>query len=112
MWFQQDGAPAHNSRVAREYLDTHFAPRLITTSGPVRWPARSPDLTPLDFFLWGYVKNQVYRNEFENIDELQNSVVEFITRINQNSVRKAANHVLKRIQLCVQNNGAHIENYN
>jgi len=50
MWFQQDGAPAHNSRVAREYLDTHFAPRLITTSGPVRWPARSPDLTPLDFF--------------------------------------------------------------
>jgi hypothetical protein len=24
------------------------------------WPPRSPDATPCDFFLWGYVKDQVY----------------------------------------------------
>ena len=24
------------------------------------WPPRSPDATPCDFFLWDYVKDQVY----------------------------------------------------
>jgi hypothetical protein len=24
------------------------------------WPSRSPNVTPCDFFLWGYVKDQVY----------------------------------------------------
>ena len=27
--------------------------------GPVNWPPRSCDITPLDFFLWGYVKSEV-----------------------------------------------------
>lgn len=29
----------------------------IGRGGPVLWPPRSPDLTHLDFFLWGYLKN-------------------------------------------------------
>jgi len=28
--------------------------------GSTSWPPRSPDLTPLDFFLWGFVKDEVY----------------------------------------------------
>ncbi|GFV86099.1 uncharacterized protein TNCV_670961 [Trichonephila clavipes] len=28
--------------------------------GPVNWLARSPDLSCLDFFLWGHMKNIVY----------------------------------------------------
>lgn len=47
--FQQDGAPAHNSRLTREFLNAHF-PSWIGTYGQIRWPPRSPDLTPLDFF--------------------------------------------------------------
>ena len=27
--------------------------------GPIPWPPRSPGITPLDFFLWGYVKDIV-----------------------------------------------------
>ena len=30
---------------------------------PVAWPAKSPDLTPLDFFLWGCTKEKVYKTE-------------------------------------------------
>ncbi|PNF27274.1 hypothetical protein B7P43_G05160, partial [Cryptotermes secundus] len=32
---------------------------MIGRGGPVTWSPRSPDLTPLDYFLWGYVKNSV-----------------------------------------------------
>jgi len=57
MWiiFQQDGAPPHwGSHVCR-FLDASFPNRWIGRDGLTAWPPRSPDITPLDFFLWGYV---------------------------------------------------------
>ena len=54
MRFMHDGAPPHFSRVAREFLNQHFANEWIGRAGPVAWPARSPDLNPLDFHLWGH----------------------------------------------------------
>lgn len=48
-WFQQDGAPAHNARIVQEYLSNRFPDRWIGTHSDISWPARSPDLTPLDF---------------------------------------------------------------
>lgn len=50
MWFQHDGCPAHFSLVARQKLIEKFSNRWIGRGGSVVWPARSPDLTPLDFF--------------------------------------------------------------
>lgn len=61
MWLQQDGAPAHFLQQVRDFLNNEYENRWIGRGGPVRWPARSPDLTKLDFFLWGYVKDLVYR---------------------------------------------------
>jgi hypothetical protein len=55
-WFQHDGTPPHFSRRAREILDQQYPDRWIGRGGPRNWPARSPDLNPLDFFLWGHVK--------------------------------------------------------
>lgn len=54
LYFQQDGAPAHYSVTARTWLDEKFPGRWIGRRGPFDWPARSPDLSPCDFFLWGY----------------------------------------------------------
>ena len=42
--------------------------------GPVAWPARSPDLTPLDFFLWGHVKSVVYVNPENTRQELNERI--------------------------------------
>ena len=50
---QHDGAPAHFALDVREYLDNVFPNRWIGRGGPVQWPPRSPDLTPMDFFIWG-----------------------------------------------------------
>lgn len=50
MWFQQDGCPAHYALPVREYLNQEFPNRWIGRSGTISWPARSPDLNPIDFF--------------------------------------------------------------
>ena len=54
-YFQQDGAPAHYTRKVRDYLNQLFLGRWIGCRDPLEWAARSPDLTPCDFFLWGFL---------------------------------------------------------
>ena len=55
--FQQGGAPSRWGSDVRLFLDATFPNRWIGRDGPTPWPPRSPDITPLDFFLWGYVKD-------------------------------------------------------
>ena len=54
--FQQDGEPPHFYLEVRYSLHARFPGRWIGRSGSIQWPPRSPDLTPLVLFLWGYVK--------------------------------------------------------
>ncbi|GFX48322.1 uncharacterized protein TNCV_4613211 [Trichonephila clavipes] len=51
LWFQQDGATCHTARATIDLLKDTFGDRLISLFGPVNWPPRSCDLTPLDYFL-------------------------------------------------------------
>ncbi|XP_039280784.1 uncharacterized protein LOC120350607 [Nilaparvata lugens] len=52
IWFQQDGATAHTARISMDLLREMFPGRLISLRGDVKWPARSPDLSVCDFFLY------------------------------------------------------------
>ncbi|GFT68868.1 transposable element Tc3 transposase, partial [Trichonephila clavipes] len=60
LWFLQDGATCHTAHATIDLLKDTFGDRLISRFGPVNSPPRSCDLTPLDYFLWGYVKSLVY----------------------------------------------------
>ena len=64
-WYQQDGATAHTAGTTRDWLRRPFEERLISSGEAHAWPAHSPDLTPMDFFLWGHLKLQVYRSNFK-----------------------------------------------
>ncbi|GFX86823.1 transposable element Tc3 transposase [Trichonephila clavipes] len=68
LWFQQDGAICHTARATIDLLKDTFGDRLISRFGPVNWPPRSCDLTPLDYFLWGYVKSLVYADKPQTLD--------------------------------------------
>ena len=70
MWYQHDGAPAHYHRDSRAYLDQVFPNRWIGRAGPVSWSARSSDLTPLDFYVWGHVKQIIYETPVESHRDL------------------------------------------
>ncbi|GFS66285.1 DUF4817 domain-containing protein [Trichonephila clavipes] len=69
--FQQDGAPPHWVLTVRKSLNNSFPQRLIGRDGPIAWPPRSPDLTPLEFFFWGYVKDTVYGTQVNSLEELK-----------------------------------------
>jgi hypothetical protein len=56
-WFQQDNATAHTGRNTMAFLKDVFPGRIISQG---LWPARTPDLSPPDFFLWGRLKSVVY----------------------------------------------------
>ena len=77
LWWAQDGAPAHRLIEVRDRLNEVFGDnRVIALQHNVEWPPRSPDLTPYDFFLWGYLKNKVFTTPPENIDVLRQRIIE------------------------------------
>ncbi|GFS58666.1 transposable element Tc3 transposase [Trichonephila clavipes] len=69
LWFQEDGATCHTARATIYLLKDTFGDRLISHIGPLNWPPRSCDLTPLDYFLWGYVKSLVYVDKPQTLDK-------------------------------------------
>ena len=66
MWFQLDGGPSHFAYPVRVVINNTFGNRWIGRGGHVNWPTWSPDLTPLNLFLWGYMKTQVYSSPVES----------------------------------------------
>lgn len=113
IYLQQDGAPSHNSGRVRPFLDNNFPQRWIGTNGPVRWPARSPDLSILDFFLWGFIENQVYKSRYESIAELRGAIdMAFQTLHNRPMILfNAIRRITKLCQSCIRENGHHFENH-
>lgn len=109
--FQQDGAPPHWGLVVREFLDQTFPNRWIGRDGPIAWPPRSPDITPLDFFMWGYVKDIVYRTEVRDIDNLKQRITEAIATINVGMLERTWREIEYRLDVLRATNGAHIEVY-
>jgi len=65
--FMQDGDPPHFSCFVTDVLNERFPDAWIRRVGPIPWSSRSPYLSPLDFFLWGYIKNIVYAEKIRNI---------------------------------------------
>ncbi|KAA6372772.1 MAG: hypothetical protein EZS28_031699 [Streblomastix strix] len=50
-YYYYDGASVHYAHITRDHLDSIFQKRWIGSGGPMNWPPRSPDLTPVDFWL-------------------------------------------------------------
>ena len=59
IWFQQGGATWHTATETLNLSQTKFPNRVISRKSAVNWSFRSCHLTPLDYFLWGFVKDQV-----------------------------------------------------
>lgn len=106
--FQQDGAPPHYYLPVREFLNNQFDNRWIGRRGPIEWPARSPDLSPLDFFLWGYVKNEVYKTKPRNIEELKQRIVTSC-RIPPQMLQNVRKAFQQRLYYCQETMGAQFE---
>lgn len=111
MWFLHDGAPAHYFGEVRTWLDNNFPEKWIGRNGPVLWPARSPDLNPCDFFLWGHMKQLVYSTPVHTQEELRARVENAAEAIrnNRDMLSRVRDSITRRAQACLNNNGMHFE---
>jgi hypothetical protein len=92
MWLQLDGVPPHFALPVRTWVNESYPNRWIGRGGPVAWPARSPDLTPLDFFLWGQMYGETHQTVPETVEILIDRInaaaatvtVEMLENVQQN----------------------------
>ncbi|GFX70009.1 uncharacterized protein TNCV_340361 [Trichonephila clavipes] len=97
LWFQQDGATCHTARATIDLLKDTFGDRLISRFGPVNWPPRSCDLTPLDYFLWDYVKSLVYADKPQTLDHLEDNIRRVIADIRPQMLEKVIENWTSRL---------------
>lgn len=108
--FQHDGCPAHFLRDVRNHLNDVFPNAWVGRGGPIPWPARSPDLTPLDFYVWGRAKELVYASEVSTREVLIERInAAFETMKDEIRLRTTMDHMRKRCYACLQSGGGHFE---
>uniref|UniRef100_A0A1E1XN60 Putative transposable element n=1 Tax=Amblyomma sculptum TaxID=1581419 RepID=A0A1E1XN60_AMBSC len=111
VWFQHDGAPAHSSAKARTWLDAAFPQKWIGRLGPVNWPARSPDMTPLDYFLWGHIKDKVYSTPTSTPQDLKDKITEVCLNMPEAVIRNATADLVTRCHSCIVAQGDLFEHF-
>jgi hypothetical protein len=78
---------------------TLFQSREITCcGGDVPWPARSPDLSACDYFLWGFIKSRVFISKPTTIAELKQSINEEIAAIPEQMTRRVMDNLRVRLK--------------
>ena len=72
--------------------------RVVGLGHDVEWPPRSPDLTPCDFFLWGYIKSKVFVNPPQTIHNLRQKIINEFNALQQQQdmIRNAVRGMQKR----------------
>lgn len=107
--FMQDGASPHFSTRVRAYLNWKKPNYWIGRGGPVHWPARSPDLTPCDFFLWGHLKARIYATPVLSTEDLKARITREVRRIPRDMLKNVWENVEFRLEFLTSVGGGHIE---
>jgi len=110
IWFQMDGCPAHNTLAVREYLQNTFNGHVIGPNHAICWPARSPDLSINDFFLWGHLKSRIYTNiRYQDLEQLKNSISAACAQISPQQLSHTRREFYDRLGYCLAANGGLFE---
>jgi hypothetical protein len=105
-WFQQDSATAHAAASTMEILHEFFGENVISKGV---WPPRTPDRTSPDFFLWGYLKDTVYRTNPQDLKQLKMNITRVIEEVIERTLRKVARNMVKHVDKCIEMNGHHFQ---
>ena len=108
--YVQDGASAHTSNLAQDYLKEVFGRDGFVNKN--QWPPKSPDLNPLDYYFWNAVKEKVYegrREPFTNLAQLKRRIkYVWDAAFDEEASRKAITEFRKRLRAVVVNKGGPI----
>lgn len=95
--------------MVRDWLNKNVS-KWIGRCGHVEWSPRSSDLSPLDFFFWGMLKEKVYSMKITDMNHLRERIMNECAQIDGNVELLHRVHVnlAERIKLCITNGGNHI----
>ena len=117
-WFMQDGAHhAHRTKPVFSLLHKTFHGRVLGLGYPSKygcdfdWPPFSPDINPCDYFLWGFLKDQVYKQQFETIDDLKTEIQNKISIIKPTVLESVVSSFENRLDKIIEKEGSHFEKY-
>ena len=108
-YFQQDGATAHTTNMVLEWLKNKFGDRVISRNTAQPWPAKSPDMSPLDFWFWSVCLTELRRSPPNSLEELKNTVNDFADRLTREEVIKSARDLHIRAKCCKEAKGGAFE---
>jgi len=109
--FQQDGASPHWVSDIRRFLNAKFPNRWTGRDGPTSWPPRSPDITPLEFFLWGYVTDKVFSKPVPDITNLKARITDASVTITEDILENTWRETDCRLDVLRATKGAHVKVY-
>ncbi|GBN46760.1 hypothetical protein AVEN_129868-1 [Araneus ventricosus] len=107
VWFQHDGAPAHKTSSVKQYLVEEFGEQIIGYGGFQEWPPRSPDLTPMDFLQWGYLKQHVHATPPPTLQDLQRRITD--AKVTPAVLHRVQRKVQAGVQMCIVADGEKFE---
>jgi hypothetical protein len=86
-----------------------FPNDVISRYGGITWPARSPDLSACDFFLWVYLKSQVFKAPATHkVQELKHRIQQEVKLIPVEMLQRVMDDVRKRFTECQEWKGGHL----
>ncbi|GBN90121.1 hypothetical protein AVEN_10907-1 [Araneus ventricosus] len=74
-----------------------WLPKLLTSL--------SPDLTPMDFFRWGYLKQKVYATPPPTLQDLQRRITDACANVTPAMLHRVQREVQTRVQMCIASDG-------
>jgi hypothetical protein len=106
---KQDGATSHTAPDSMAAVRNLFPNHVISRYGDTTCSTRSPDLSACDFFLWGYLKSQVFKAPTpQTVQELKHRIQQEVKRIPVEMFQRVMGDVRKRLTECLQRNGGHL----
>ena len=88
-----------------------YSQRWIGHREVLPWPPRSPDMTPMDFFVWGTLKQKVYSVSINSREQLRDRIIDAVHQISSEQCLAAIYQVSARCNACIGARGQHFEQY-
>ena len=102
---QQDSAPSHASKFTQSWIQRKI-PAFISKED---WPARSPDLNPLDYSIWSILEKRVCATPHKTVESLKTKLMKEWDSIPQDTLRAACEAFPTRLNEVIKQKGSYIE---
>lgn len=105
LFYQHNGNPVHCHKIVRKYMNKKYGERWIGKDGPIPWPPKTEDLSPMSVYVWPQIRKYVYTQEFKTVKELQQKITNAFEKLknDRGKLEQARIKIQKNVKLTVQN---------